>query len=130
MTFVSGVEIAYLASGVLLPVFYLPQILKLWRDKTRLGSYSLSKATAQLVLRLPVLVFAVVVVKHDYMTMVVTGDVLGRVVELAVALRALRHQGVPADEVAARMSPTHAIAVAVAEVGQESSSMEHQEASP
>lgn len=119
MTWESAVEMAYLVSGVLLPVFYAPQIVKLWRDTTRLGSYSLSKATAQLALRVPVLVFAVVIVNHSFMTFVVLADMLGRMLELAVALRALRHQGVPVHEVAARMSPTHALSSAMAEASPE-----------
>lgn len=108
MTWGSAVEFMYLGSGLLLPLFYVPQIVKLWNDDTRLGSYSLSKATAQLLLRLPALAFAVLIVNHAYMTVVLTMDVLGRLVEFLVAIRALRKQGVSLREVASRFNPSHA----------------------
>lgn len=92
MNYVSFVEIAYLVSGALLPIFYLPQIIKLWRVGAGIGSYSISKACAQLTLRIPTLMFAIVVVQHSFMTFVLIADVVGRLAEFVVALRALKLQ--------------------------------------
>ena len=83
----------YVASGLLLPIFYEPQILRLWRDATKLGSFSLSKAVAQLLLRFPALLFSIVVVRNDLMIFVLALDLAGRSVEVAVALGSLRKQG-------------------------------------
>jgi len=87
------IEFLYVFSGLMLPAFYLPQILKLARDQTGLAGYSLGKATSQLLLRLPALVFVVAVVQNPLMNLVVSMDVLGRGVELVTALTSLRRQG-------------------------------------
>lgn len=108
MAWAQVVEFLYLGSGLLLPVFYVPQIVKLWNDDTRLGSYSLSKATAQLLLRLPALAFALFIVNHTFMTVVLTTDVIGRFIEFLVAIRSLRKQGVSVREVAFRFNSSHA----------------------
>lgn len=88
------IEFLYVFSGLVLPAFYLPQILKLARDQTGLAGYSLGKATSQLLLRLPALVFVVTVVQNPLMNLVVSMDVLGRGVELVTAIASLRRQGV------------------------------------
>jgi len=87
------VSALYICSGLLLPLFYIPQILRLWRDRTLLGSYSLCKASAQLVLRVPALLFAISVVHSDLMIFVLTLDLIGRFAEVLVAMASLRRQG-------------------------------------
>ena len=89
------IEPLYLVTGLLLPLFYFPQIKKLYVDDTGLSSYSTSKAGAQLLLRVPALIFAVFVVNSNYMIVVLTFDLLGRLVEFVVAIHALRRQGLP-----------------------------------
>lgn len=86
------IEIVYLVSGLILPAFYIPQIIKLYRDESGLASYSIAKSAAQLFLRLPALAFSLFVVKSDYMNAVLAADVVGRVVEFGVAMLALRRQ--------------------------------------
>ena len=87
------IGLLYVASGLLLPLFYAPQILRLRRDATKLDSYSLSKAAAQVLLRIPALLFAIAVVRNDLMIFVVALDLVGRFTEVVVALSSLRKQG-------------------------------------
>ena len=87
------IDALYVVSGLLLPLFYLPQILRLLADQTDLASYSVSKAAIQLLLRMPALAFAVFTVDNDLMTLVLTLDLLGRAAEVAAAYRAMRRQG-------------------------------------
>lgn len=87
------ISLLYVASGLLLPLFYAPQILRLRCDATKLGSYSLSKAAAQLLLRVPALLFAIAVVRNDLMIFVLALDLAGRSADVAVALGSLRRQG-------------------------------------
>lgn len=87
------IEFVYVFCGLVLPAFYIPQILKLTRDNSRLAGFSLGKAVSQLILRVPALVFAVFVVKHPLMNLVVGLDVIGRSIELGVALFSLKRQG-------------------------------------
>lgn len=83
----------YVVSGLLLPLFYFPQILRLLADQTDLASYSVSKAAIQFLLRIPALAFAVYTVDNDLMTLVLTLDLLGRAAEVAAAFWAMRRQG-------------------------------------
>lgn len=99
---------AYLVSGLVLPLFYLPQILRFRTDRTRLASYSMSKSVAQFLLRGPTLVFALVVVQHDFMTFVLSLDLLGRAAELWAAVAALRRQYMPAAAILREVLPTWA----------------------
>lgn len=99
------IEYSYLIGGLVLPIFYLPQILRLLRDDSLASSFSLSKAFWQLLLRSPTLPFAIWVVNNNFMTVVLTFDLLGRCAELATALYALRRQGVTWDAALLRMLP-------------------------
>lgn len=97
------IEYAYLISGLILPLFYLPQIFKLRNDSSLLASYSLSKSTAQFILRLPTLAFAYFIVASPFMNVVLAADVIGRGVELVVAARSMDRQGVSAKGILERM---------------------------
>lgn len=99
------IEFTYLITGLLLPLFYVPQILRIREDRSLLAAYSLNKATAQLILRLPALIFAVVVVQSDYMIIVLCADVLGRVVEWATAVWVLRKQDMSKKLILKRINP-------------------------
>ena len=99
------IGLLYVASGLLLPLFYAPQILRLRRDATKLDSYSLSKAVAQFLLRIPALLFAIAVVRNDLMIFVVALDLVGRFTEVAVALSSLRRQGYSWVECLRRVLP-------------------------
>ena len=82
----------YLATGLTLPLFYIPQILKLLRDHTELAAYSMTKAIAQLLLRAVGMVYVFTVNLDPNIMIVIGADVLGRSVELAVAISAMRKQ--------------------------------------
>jgi hypothetical protein len=99
------VELLYLASGVVLPLFYLPQMLRIYNDRTRLASYSLIKALCQLLLRLPAMAFAVAVVGNGFMVFVLALDIAGRLAELCIAIWSLRSQGVDWASIAGRLLP-------------------------
>lgn len=88
------IEFLYVFCGLALPFFYAPQIVRLARDQTKLAGYSLSKSVTQFALRLPALFFVVTVVQNPLMNLVVGLDVLGRAVELGVALWSTKRQGV------------------------------------
>jgi hypothetical protein len=103
------IEILYLVSGMLLPLFYLPQILRLQNDATKLASFSLLKAVTQLFLRLPVLLFSYVIVGNVFMNVVVTADVLGRAIECLAACRSLRRQGADWAEIKRRLNPSYRV---------------------
>lgn len=81
-----------LIAGLILPLFYIPQIQKLRRDHSGLAAYSLRKAIAQLALRGVGMVYIVVVNQDPFIVLVIAADVLGRSIELAVAITALRQQ--------------------------------------
>lgn len=106
---IAEIEASYLVSGFVLPLFYIPQMAKLWHDNTRLESYSLSKATAQLSLRFPALLFGMFVANSVVMTIAVAADMLGRCLEMVCAFTALRRQGECWSEIAARINPMHAL---------------------
>jgi hypothetical protein len=99
------IEYLYLISGVVLPLFYLPQILRFRNDRTELASYSLSKAMCQFLLRIPALLFAIFVVQNGFMNFVLGLDLLGRAAELAMAANCLRRQGLTGRDVLNRMVP-------------------------
>lgn len=100
-----SVELLYLVSGAILPLFYLPQILRFRSDQTLLASYSLSKSLCQLVLRAPALLFALLVVQNLFMDFVLALDLAGRAVELVAAVLALRRQGATRAEILRRAFP-------------------------
>lgn len=85
-------EAIYLLTGLLLPLFYLPQIQKLRHDSSGLAAYSMRKAIAQLVLRMAGMLYVVFVNKDPYIMFVILADVAGRLTELGFALRALQRQ--------------------------------------
>ena len=82
----------YLATGLTLPLFYIPQILKLLRDHTKLAAYSMTKAIAQLLLRAVGLLYVFTVNLDPNIMIVIGADVLGRSIELAVAINAMHKQ--------------------------------------
>ncbi|MEJ8837751.1 hypothetical protein [Ramlibacter sp. AN1133] len=98
----------YLVSGAVLPLFYLPQILRFRRDQTLLASYSLSKAACQLLLRMPALLFALFIVHNMFMNVVLSLDLAGRCLELVAAVTSLRVQGLPWNRVVLRLIPKFA----------------------
>ena len=104
MTFV---ETTYVVAGVLLPLFYLPQVVRCMRDDTGLVSYSLRKAGVQFTLRLLMMPF-ILGIGNLTMTVVVSLDLLGRATELLAAITSLRAQGFGWRQIALRLSPVRA----------------------
>lgn len=98
------VEAVYVAAGIALPAYYLPQIMRCASDDTLLASYSMSKAATQWGLRAAMLPF-VFGVGNDTMTWVVSLDFLGRTAEFGVAVRSLHLQGLSASEILERCFP-------------------------
>lgn len=94
------IEFVYVFCGLILPAFYIPQIIKLSKDQTKLAGYSIGKAISQFLLRIPALIFTIFIIKHPLMNLVVVLDVLGRGIELGVALIAMRRQGVSIKSIA------------------------------
>lgn len=88
------IEFIYVFCGLLLPAFYIPQILRVAKDQSKLAGYSLGKSVSQLILRIPALIFAVFIIEHPLMNLVVGLDVLGRAIELGVAFWSMQRQGV------------------------------------
>lgn len=97
-------EVIYITAGCLLPLYYGPQILRCLRDDAGLASYSLRKATVQLALRVLMMPF-IWGVGNLTMTVIVSLDLIGRSIELAAAVTALRAQGATWRHVAARVLP-------------------------
>jgi len=97
-------EIIYIAAGVLLPAYYLPQTLKCARDNTGLAAYSMSKSATQLVLRLAMLPF-VFGIGNATMTAIVALDFAGRACEFSVAMWSLRRQGLSTSQMIGRCLP-------------------------
>ena len=87
-----SIEIAYLLTGLILPVFYIPQIVRLLRDSTGIASYSLYKASWQFMLRLPNLVFVVVVVQNRFMLVMLVADLTDLVGQITCVVDSLRSQ--------------------------------------
>lgn len=101
---VSLSEALYLASGVILPLYYAPQIRACVRDDTRLEAYSLRKAANQLALRVAGMPFLVGTIGNHFLTFVVCLDVAGRSCEVGAALYSLRRQGVSWSDITRRLS--------------------------
>ena len=85
-------EVVYVCAGVVLPLFYLPQIRRCSADQSGLASYSLRKAGFQFVLRVVMMPF-ITQVGSPTMTFVVALDLAGRGAELLAAVLSLRAQG-------------------------------------
>lgn len=100
----TAAELAYVAAGYALPLFYLPQIRMCLRDQSQLASYSLRKAVIQCALRVVMMPF-IWGIGNVTMTMVVSLDLLGWFVELASAVASLRRQGVSWTGVLERARP-------------------------
>lgn len=94
------IEFIYVFCGLALPFFYAPQIIRLARDQTKLAGYSVGKSAIQFSLRIPALIFALFVVQHPLMNLVVGLDVAGRAIELGVALHSMHRQGVSLQSIA------------------------------
>ena len=86
------VLVAYIAAGLVLPLFNLPQILACAVDRDGLKAYSLTKTVGQIACRLAMLPF-IVQVGSLTMVVIVTVDLAARLVELAVAALSLRRVG-------------------------------------
>lgn len=97
-------ETVYVFAGILLPAYYLPQMLKCAADETRLAAYSMSKAASQLALRMAMLPF-VFGIGNLTMTCVVALDFAGRAAEFAIAVWSLSRQGVTPGEILNRCLP-------------------------
>lgn len=105
-------EVVYVCAGVVLPLFYLPQIRRCSADQSGLASYSLRKAGFQFVLRAVMMPF-ITQVGSPTMTFVVALDLAGRGAELLAAVLSLRAQGSSWVAIAVRLalrSPTVASA--------------------
>jgi len=98
------IETVYVFAGILLPAYYLPQMLKCAADETRLAAYSMSKAASQLALRMAMLPF-VFGIGNLTMTCVVALDFAGRASEFAIAVWSLSRQGVTPREIVSRCLP-------------------------
>lgn len=97
-------ETVYVLAGILLPAYYVPQMLKCAADDTRLAAYSMSKAASQLALRMAMLPF-VFGIGNPTMTCVVALDFAGRASEFAVAVWSLSRQGLRPREILSRCLP-------------------------
>lgn len=86
------ITLTYIAAGMILPLYYVPQILRLAKDDSGLESYSMSKSATQTTLRVAMMPF-VFGVGNMTMTFIVCLDLLGRLIELGTAVSALRRQG-------------------------------------
>lgn len=104
-------ETVYVFAGILLPAYYLPQMLKCAVDETRLAAYSMSKAAAQLALRMAMLPF-VFGIGNLTMTCVVALDFAGRATEFAIAVWSLSRQGATPREILNRCLPFGRLRVA------------------
>jgi hypothetical protein len=99
------ITVVYIVGGVILPLFYLPQIRRCYLDNSGLASFSMTKAAVMTVLRLAMLPF-VLRVGNDVMSFIVVLDTAGRLLELLAAVKSLRRQGWTSYEVLLRMVPS------------------------
>lgn len=97
-------QVIYVAAGLLLPLYYVPQVLKCWRDDTQLAAYSLGKSGTQLLLRTLMLPF-VYGVGDATMSFIVSLDFAGRAAEYVAAVLALRRQASTWRHIARRSLP-------------------------
>jgi hypothetical protein len=93
--------IAYIGSGLIMPIFYYSQIRVCWQDTSGLPAYSMSKATIHVLCRLLMLPY-IVSVGSPTMTLIVGLDLFGRCVELVVATVSLRRVGWKWHEISTR----------------------------
>lgn len=108
--------VAYTTAGLILPLFYLPQIRTCLRDATGLLAFSMGKAFTQFWLRAAMLPF-VFGVGNNLMTFIVTVDFLARGLEFGAALYSLRRQGYSWHDIGVRCSPAYSAKKAVQPLG-------------
>lgn len=99
------IELIYIISGLVLPFVYYPQIRRLLRDRTNLASYSLSKSSIQLALRVPALAFGVIVLSSPSFIFCVALDICGRLLETSAAVWTLLNQGNSSRDIIRRANP-------------------------
>lgn len=97
------VEIVYILAGIILPLYYYPQIRTCLKDQTQLRAYSLRKSMNQFLLRVCGMPFLIGVLDNGYLTFVVCLDVTGRALELSAAIYSLRNQGVTWEAIRRRL---------------------------
>ena len=78
-------KFAYLLSGFLIIIMYIPQIIKLVNDNTGAYSISLASWASWATLRLPAFIYALVVLNDFIMLIITLGDILGRLAVFSVA---------------------------------------------
>lgn len=100
----NAIQYLYIAAGLVLPLYYIPQIRRCMRDETLLSSYSMGKSGTQFVLRLSMMPF-VFSVGDVTMSCIVSLDLLGRGAELFGAMFSLRRQGQSWAEIRLRAWP-------------------------
>jgi len=88
----NSTQLIYIAAGLLLPLYYVPQIRRCLADRTLLASYSMGKSGPQLMLRIAMMPF-VFSVGDMTMSVIVSLDLLGRLAEMWAAVWSLRRQG-------------------------------------
>lgn len=95
------IQAIYIAAGLALPLYYIPQTLRCLQDETLLSSYSLAKSVTQLTLRFLMMPF-VLSVGNTTMSVIVALDLAGRLLEASCAVRSLRRQGQTWREITGR----------------------------
>lgn len=98
------VQLVYIAAGLLLPLYYVPQIRRCLQDRTLLLSYSLGKSGTQLLLRIIMMPF-VFKIGDATMCVIVGLDLVGRAAELGAAVRSLRNQDESWSAILRRLVP-------------------------
>lgn len=109
----------YVMAGLILPVFYIPQILHCVRDNTGLHAFSMSKSTFQLLLRLSMLPF-LLQVNNTVILSIALFDIFGRIAEFSVSIGSLRRQKWSWSSIALRLSPIKPVKVFFARIRLES----------
>lgn len=100
----SWVQVVYVVAGLVLPLYYVPQITRCWHDRTGLASYSMGKSGTQLMLRSLMMPF-VYGVGDPTMSFIVSLDFAGRAAEYCAAVLSLRRQGEPWQRIVRRSLP-------------------------
>ena len=94
----------YLATGLVLPMFYIQQVVVCMRDQSRLHAFSMSKATTQLLLRLSMIPFLLTIDSREILCIALL-DLIARFAEVFAAISSLRRQEVTFDEILHRSNP-------------------------
>lgn len=95
-------EAIYVAGGLVLAGYYIPQLQTCARDTDDLRAYSMPKAVMQLGCRAVMMPFVWITVDSKTMLAIQTLDIALRTAELSVAFWALRRQGWSWSRIAAR----------------------------